>query len=81
MKTAEEKYRHDADFKRLVDTMEHYIHMAQFTPSELREAAIFASIRYMQYQTPAIFTIKPSLEQELIDANILSDTIYMEKVK
>ena len=42
----EEKYRNDKQYRLLVDTLEQMIHLAQFTPSELREAAIFAAIRY-----------------------------------
>ena len=46
MKTPEEKYMHDPEYRHLVDTMERLIHDARFTPSEIREAGIFASIRY-----------------------------------
>lgn len=46
MKTPEEKFNNDPDYRRLVDTLESLIAKAQFTPSEIREAAIFACIRY-----------------------------------
>jgi hypothetical protein len=46
MKTPREKYMNDPEYKRLVQTLEHMIHTAQFTPSELREACILASINY-----------------------------------
>lgn len=46
MKTPAEKYMNDPHYHRLVDTLEHFINQAQFTPSELREAAILACINY-----------------------------------
>lgn len=43
--SAEERYRYDAAFHRLVDFMtDSYLNL-QFTPSEMREAAVFAAIR------------------------------------
>lgn len=46
MKTPEEKYKNDVEYHQLVDLLESFIHNAQFTPSEIREAAIFACIKY-----------------------------------
>lgn len=46
MKNPEEKYRHDADYHMLVDTIENFINQAKYTPSEVREAAILACIHY-----------------------------------
>jgi len=46
MKTPKEKYMNDPQYHQLVDTLEGLIHTAQFTPSELREACIFACIKY-----------------------------------
>lgn len=37
---------HDPMYRRIVDMMENMIHECQFTPSELREAAVLASINY-----------------------------------
>ena len=45
-----DRYLSDPAYKALVDTLEHMIHSAQFTPSELREAAILASINYDSIQ-------------------------------
>jgi hypothetical protein len=42
----EERYMRDPQFKQLVDLLEMQIHQAQFTPTELREAAILATIKY-----------------------------------
>lgn len=49
MKTPQEKYAQDNHYKMLVDHMVKMIMDCQFTPSELREAAIFASILYEQH--------------------------------
>lgn len=40
------RYQRDPQFKQLVDMLEHLVHTYQFSPSELREAAVLASIRY-----------------------------------
>ena len=46
MKTPREKYMNDAEYNHLVRTLEGLIEAARFTPSELREACILASINY-----------------------------------
>lgn len=46
MLTPQERYYRDPEFKRLVDVMVSMIHKANFTPTELREAAILAAIIY-----------------------------------
>ena len=46
MKTAREKYLHDPEYHRLVDHMVKMIIDLHFTPSEMREAAMLASIIY-----------------------------------
>ncbi len=56
--TPEFRYQNDSHFHALVDLMESYIHAAQFTPSELREAAMLAAIRYdMKTTRPFIMDI------------------------
>lgn len=50
MKTPREKYMNDPDYHNLVNTLEQLIEQAGFTPSELREACVLASINYeMRY--------------------------------
>lgn len=50
MKTPNEKYNNDPAYRRLVMTMESLIAGAEFTPSEIREAAMLACIHYeMRY--------------------------------
>ena len=46
MKTPEEKYMNDPEYRNLVCTLEQLIDQARFTPSELREACILACINY-----------------------------------
>jgi hypothetical protein len=46
MKTPKEKYMNDPQYHELVSVLESFIERAQFTPSELREAAVLASINY-----------------------------------
>lgn len=44
--TPRDRYHRDPSFKQLVDMLEHLVHKHQFSPSELREAAVLASINY-----------------------------------
>jgi hypothetical protein len=46
MKSPREKYQNDPDYHHLVRTLEGLIEQARFTPSELREACLLASINY-----------------------------------
>jgi len=46
MKTPREKYMNDPEYNHLVRVLEDLIERAHFTPSELREACILASINY-----------------------------------
>jgi hypothetical protein len=52
MKTPQEKYQNDSKYRRLVDAIEGLIHQAEFTPSEAREAAMFACILYEERKQP-----------------------------
>jgi hypothetical protein len=45
-KSPKEKYLSDPEYHHLVQTLESLIESARFTPSELREACILASINY-----------------------------------
>lgn len=46
MKSPREKYMNDPEYNRLVCMLENLIEQARFTPSELREACVLASINY-----------------------------------
>ena len=47
--TPDERYRRDATFAALVNTLEHMIRACDYTPTEVREAAMLAAIRYEQW--------------------------------
>ena len=44
--TPRQRYMNDPQFRNLVEYMESHIRAANFTPSEMREAAVLASINY-----------------------------------
>jgi hypothetical protein len=44
--TGEERYRHDPQFKMLVDMIHSMISKLEYTPSEIRDAAMLAAIHY-----------------------------------
>ncbi len=46
MMSAHERYKTDAQFRFLVDAILGALHQAEYTPSEVREAAILACIKY-----------------------------------
>jgi hypothetical protein len=46
MKTLRERYQGDAQFRALVDILVYHIDREQYTPSDMREASMLASIIY-----------------------------------
>jgi len=46
MRSVRDRYNDDPEFHQLVKMMEALVHQGRFTPSEMREAAILASILY-----------------------------------
>lgn len=64
MKSPKEKYMNDPEHHQLVQMLESFIERAQFTPSELREAAMLASINYeMRHVREREYTIYPRTEE------------------
>lgn len=49
----EERYHRDATFRQLVDWMMYHIRTADYTPTELREAAILAATMHEMYNIRA----------------------------
>ena len=59
------RYMTDVHFKNLVDFIESFLHRADFTPSEIREASMLASINYEMTSIRKIYMPSPRLETEL----------------
>jgi hypothetical protein len=70
-----DRYERDPHFRALVDVLYHHIEAAHFTPTEIREAAILAQIRYEERRPRRHFLLLPD-EQAVFDARkeIASDT-------
>ena len=65
MISPKEKYENDAAYKQAVDVMETLIYEGKFTPSEMREMAVMASIHYeMSYG----FTHYPGVTMKIKEA-------------
>lgn len=64
MRTPKEKYMNDPEYHHLVNTLEGLIESARFTPSELREACVLASINYEMRHIRDI-QIDPRVEESL----------------
>ena len=47
--TPRDKYMRDPAYKRLVDMLEHLMYNAEYSPSEIREAAMLACINHEMY--------------------------------
>lgn len=65
MKTPKEKYMNDPEYHHLVNMLEGLIEQARFTPSELREACILASINYEMRRVRSN-NIDPRLDDALL---------------
>lgn len=80
MKTPREKYMNDPTYSRLVDTICAFIHKAQFTPSEVREAAILACIIYEERRLPTTqIKISKEVEQSLAILHNWTDTNHQKR--
>jgi hypothetical protein len=54
MQTIDYRYNNDAQVHALVDSLEHMIRNLQFTPSEVRDCAMLATIHYEQRRPPQV---------------------------
>lgn len=64
MKSPRDKYMNDPEYNHLVKTLEQLIEQARFTPSELREACVLASINY-EIRHIRDFHIHPEVDNAL----------------
>jgi len=64
-----EKYNRDSDFRQLVDFLTHQAETLRMSPGEMREAAVFAEIRF-QMMKPASSLFYPDRAHE-INAEIM----------
>lgn len=65
MKTPREKYENDPRYNQLVTTLEMFVENAEFTPSELREACVYACIRCEARRMPKSIIIPDKIEDAL----------------
>lgn len=68
MMTVVERYLRDAEFHALVDTLHAQIQHAKFTPTEIREAAMLAHVKFLESQ-PFGTVIQPGWEIFCCHAN------------
>ncbi len=64
MRYPDERYKHDAQFKMLVDTLYKMIKDVQFTPTEIREACLLAQIHY-EYDNPRPIMVSPEMAERM----------------
>ena len=62
----QERYRNDAKFHYLVDTLAALIYKADYTPSEVREAAMMACIR-IEMESVRYLQIIPKPTEDAIE--------------
>ena len=60
--TTREKYQNDPQYHLLVNWMVSHIQLCKFTPSELREAAVLASIIYEEFRIHSMQIFTPEIE-------------------
>ncbi len=65
MKTPREKYLHDVHYHAAVDSMVNLIHQCKYTPSELREMAVLASIIYEEQQVREVGIAECAIDHKL----------------
>ncbi len=64
MRSLDQRYLDDPQFAMLVKHFEAMFTTAQFTPTEIREAAMLAQMRY-EMNHPRLVTFSPDLRREL----------------
>lgn len=64
LKHLDDRVLHDSQFANLVSQFDAIISQGKFTPSEIREAAMYAQIRYEMFN-PRPVTFSPQLLEEI----------------
>lgn len=74
MKTPEEKYTNDPNYRRVVDMLEALIVNAEFTPSEIREACMLACIRHEHYRRirPVVISAEAARAMDVLETEFLT---------
>lgn len=67
MMSATQRYRDDAAFRQLVDLLYSQIDNAQFSPTEIREAAMLAHILYEERRLKPMMFADPEMLREIRD--------------
>ncbi len=74
MKTPNEKYENDNNYRQLVDTLTALIQQAEFTPSEIREACMLACIRHEHYRRvrPVVISAEAARAMDVLESEFLT---------
>ena len=74
MKSPNEKYENDNNYRQLVDMLTALIHQAEFTPSEIREACMLACIRHEHYRRirPVVISAEAARAMEVLETEFLT---------
>ena len=74
MKTPDEKYENDNNYRQLVDMLTALIHQAEFTPSEIREACMLACIRHEHYRRirPVVISAEAARAMDVLESEFLT---------
>ena len=81
MRTPKEKYQNDPLYASLVNILVSYIDQCQFTPSELREASILASIIHEENRTNYTLMVKEDNIEVIKSLNIINKWLDTSSLK
>jgi hypothetical protein len=65
LKNVNDRYCNDSQFQQLVRTLEHCIEDLNYTPSELRDAVMFACLRVESFRSSRLVAFSPQTEEWL----------------
>jgi len=57
----QERYANDPAFRQMVDFMVHQINDLQMSPGELRDAAVFAEIKFRMMHQHPVMVVSPDI--------------------